>query len=337
MHPLERILNTAKSNPLRIVLPEATDERMLDAARRATDEKTAHVLLLGVPAEIEKVAAAKNVSLQGVEIIDSTTHPQKEAWAEYFTEKRKSKGMTLEQARQILADPLFYGAMMVHKGEADGMVAGAVNTTGNVIRSALQMIGVQEGIKTASSCFMMIVPDCPYGAEGTFMYGDCGVMPDPNPEQLADIAFATAQSMKNLVGVEPIVAMLAFSTYGSASHPIVDKVIEATKIAKQRYPNLKIDGELQGDAAVIESIGKKKAPSSTVAGKANTLIFPDLNAGNICYKLTERLAKAEAYGPLLQGFALPVNDLSRGCNANDIFNTIAITCVQAQAAKARNA
>ena len=169
------------------------------------------------------------------------------------------------------------------------------------------------------------------------MYGDCGVMPDPDPEQLADIAFATAQSLKNLVGAEPIVAMLAFSTYGSASHPIVDKVIKATQIAKERYPDLKIDGELQGDAAIIESIGKKKAPSSSVAGKANTLIFPDLNAGNIAYKLTERLAKAEAYGPLLQGFALPVNDLSRGCCALDIFNTIAITCVQAQAAKARNA
>lgn len=334
MHPLERILNTAKSNPLRIVLPEATDERMIDAARRAVDEKIAQVQMLGVPADIEKAAAARNVSLQGVEIVDIAAHPRKDEWAEYFTEKRKSKGMTLEQAKQTLADPLFYGAMMVHKGEADGMVAGAVNTTSNVIRSALQTIGVQQGIKTASSCFLMIVPNCEYGAEGAFMYGDCGVLPDPNPEQLADIAFATAQSTKNLIGVEPIVAMLAFSTYGSASHPIVDKVIEATKIAKQRYPDLKIDGELQGDAAIIESIGKKKAPASTVAGKANTLIFPDLNAGNICYKLTERLAKAEAYGPLLQGFALPVNDLSRGCNARDIFNTIAITCVQAQAAKA---
>ena len=234
MHPLERILNTAKSNPLRIVLPEATDERMLEAARRAPDEKTATVLLLGTPGEIEKVAAAKSVSLDGIRIVDIHAHPHREEWIAYFAEKRKSKGLTLEQARETLADPLFFGAMMVHQGEADGMVAGAVNTTGNVIRASLQIIGVQPGIKTASSCFMMIVPDCPYGAEGTFMYGDCGVMPDPNEEQLADIAYATAQSMQNLVGVEPVVAMLAFFTYGSASHPIVDKVIKATKIAKER-------------------------------------------------------------------------------------------------------
>ncbi|MBN2326364.1 MAG: phosphate acetyltransferase [Candidatus Omnitrophica bacterium] len=337
MHPLERILTTAKSNPLRIVLPEALDERMLEAARRAADEQIARVQLLGDRSKIEQAAAAKNASLDGIEIVDLPSHPKKEEWAGYFAEKRKKKGMTVEQAREVLSDPLFYGAMMVHQGESDGMVAGAVNTTSNVIRSALQIIGVQQGIKTASSCFMMIVPECEYGADGAFMYGDCGVMPDPNPEQLADIAFATAQSAKNLIGVEPVVAMLAFSTYGSASHPIVDKVIEATKIAKERYPQLKIDGELQGDAAVVEAIGAKKAPGSPVAGKANTLIFPDLNAGNICYKLTERLAKAEAYGPLLQGFALPVNDLSRGCSAHDIFNTIAITCVQAQAAQANPA
>lgn len=335
MHPLEHIINKAKADRQRIVLPEATDPRMLEAARRAVDEKTAFVVLLGDPAAIEKAAQAQNISLQGIQVMDHRAHPRREEWIAEYAEKRKSKGLTLEQARETMKDPLFFGAMMVHKGEMDGMVAGAVNSTPNVIRASLHMIGPQEGIKTVSSCFLMIVPDCPYGAGGVLMYGDAGVVPDPNEEQLADIAIATAQSMEALVGVEPIVAMLSFSTYGSASHPLVDKVKKATEIVKKKKPDLKVDGELQGDAALIESIGQRKAPGSPVAGKANTLIFPDLNAGNIAYKLTERLAKAEAYGPLLQGLALPVNDLSRGCNDRDIFNTIAITSVEAQAAKAR--
>jgi phosphate acetyltransferase len=336
MHPLERIINTAKENPLRIVLPEATDPRMLEAARRATDEKTAHVLLLGDPSEIEKTAQAENISIDGIEVVDVKGHAEFDAWSEVFAEMRKKKGMTLEQAKEVLSDPLFFGAMMVKQGSADGMVAGAVNATSMVLRASLQIIGPEPGISTVSSCFMMIVPDCPYGNDGVIMYGDCGVVPDPNEEQLADIAISTAGSMKALVGVEPIVAMLSFSTYGSAKHPLVDKVVNATKIVKEKRPALKVDGELQADAALIESIGKRKAPDSDVAGIANTLIFPDLNAGNIAYKLTERLAKAEAYGPLLQGLALPVNDLSRGCSADDITNTIAITCVQAQAAKAQS-
>jgi len=335
MHPLERIINKAKENRQRIVLPEATDARMLEAARRAVDENLAVVVLLGDPAAIEKAAQAQNISLQGIQMMDHGAHPRREEWIAEYAEKRKSKGLTLDQARETMKDPLFFGAMMVHQGEMDGMVAGAVNSTPNVIRASLHMIGAQEGIKTVSSCFLMIVPDCPYGANGVLMYGDAGVVPDPNEEQLADIAIATAQSMEALAGVEPIVAMLSFSTYGSASHPLVDKVKKATEIVKKKKPDLKVDGELQGDAALIESIGQRKAPGSPVAGKANTLIFPDLNAGNIAYKLTERLAKAEAYGPLLQGLALPVNDLSRGCNARDIFNTIAITSVEAQAAKAR--
>ncbi len=333
MHPLERILNEAKKNPMRIVLPEATDPRMLEAARRAADEKIAHVILISPQAEIETAAKESGTHLDRLTIVDQSRDERIQDWSAYFAEKRKHKGLTVDQAEQTLRDPLFFGAMMVHKDAADGMVAGAVNTTGNVIRSALQIVGVEPGIGTVSSCFMMIVPDCPFGVNGTLMYGDCGVVPDPNPEQLADIAISTAGSMKNLVGAEAIVAMLSFSTMGSASHPIVEKVIEATKIAKEKRPDLRIEGELQADAALIESIGKKKAPESTVAGQANTLIFPDLNAGNIAYKLTERLAKAEAYGPLLQGLAQPINDLSRGCSANDIFNTIAITCVQAQAAK----
>jgi len=335
MHPLERILEKAKADCQRIVLPEATDPRMLEAARRAVDENLAAIVLLGNPEEIEKAAQSQGVSLQGMTVMDHQAHPRREEWIAEYAEKRKNKGLTLEQAREAMNDPLYYGAMMVQKGEVDGMVAGAVNSTPNVIRASLHMIGPQEGIKTVSSCFLMIVPDCPYGANGVLMYGDAGVVPDPNEEQLADIALATAQSMESLVGVEPIVAMLSFSTYGSASHPLVDKVKKATEIVKKKKPGLKVDGELQADAALIEAIGQKKAPGSPVAGKANTLIFPDLNAGNIAYKLTERLAKAEAYGPLLQGLALPVNDLSRGCNARDIFNTIAITSVEAQAVKAR--
>lgn len=336
MHPLERIIQTAKDNPLRIVLPESTDQRMLQAARRAADERIAQVMLAGCPSDIHRTAQSLGISLDGITLVDVANHPQFDAWAEVYAGMRKKKGVTIEQARQVLADPLFFGAMMVKQSEADGMVAGAVNSTSNVLRASLQIIGPEPGIQTVSSCFLMIVPDCPYGYNGILMYGDCGVVPDPNAEQLADIAISTAQSMKTLVGVEPVVAMLAFSTYGSATHPIVDKVIEATKIAKAKKPGLLIDGELQGDAALIESIGRRKAPNSPVAGRANTLIFPDLNAGNIAYKLTERLAKAEAYGPLLQGLALPVNDLSRGCSANDIYNTIAITCVQAQSALARS-
>ncbi|MDX9755560.1 MAG: phosphate acetyltransferase, partial [bacterium] len=291
-------------------------------------------VLLGRKTEIEEAAASHGFALSGIEVIDIDQYPVKNDYISLFAERRKHKGMTPEKSAEILADPLFFGAMMVKEDAADGMVAGAVNSTSNVLRASLLIIGPKEGIKTVSSCFLMIVPDCPFGANGTLMYGDCGVVPNPTAEQLADIAKSTADSMKALVGVEPVVAMLSFSTYGSATDPIVDKVIEATKIAKEKWPTLKIDGELQGDAALVESIGKRKAPDSAVAGKANTLVFPDLNAGNIAYKLTERLAKAEAYGPLLQGLALPVNDLSRGCSARDIYNTIAITCVQAQAAKA---
>ncbi len=335
MHPLDRIFTEAKNSPQRIVLPEATDERMIEAARQAADQGVAEVLLLGDLSAIEAAASAKGVSLDGVTIINRAAHAKNQDWAEAFAETRKHKGMTVEKAAEILSDPLYFGAMMVNQGEADGMVAGAVNATGNVIRASLWFIGVQPGIKTVSSCFLMIVPDCEYGDGGTLCYGDCGVVPDPTAEQLADIAYSSSVSMEALTGVEPIVAMLSFSTHGSADHPLVDKVKEAVKIAKEKFPDLKLDGDLQADAALIDAIGKRKCPDSDVAGKANTLIFPDLNAGNIAYKLTERLAKAEAYGPLLQGLALPVNDLSRGCSAKDIYTTIAITAVQAQAGKRR--
>jgi len=335
MHPLERIIQEAQRNPLRIVLPESTDPRMIEAARQATDKKVAKVSLLGFPAQIREAAKSAGFSLEGIPLIDMESHPKKMEWISLFAERRAHKGVTVEKAAEILSDPLFYGAMMVKEGEVDGMVAGAVNSTSNVSRASLWIIGPQPGIKTVSSCFLMIVPNCPYGVDGALMYGDCGLVTNPNEEQLADIAIATAESTQALLGVEPIVALLSFSTYGSAKDPLVDKVVNATKLVKQRRPDLKVDGELQGDAALIESIGKRKAPTSSVAGKANTLIFPDLNAGNIAYKLTERLAKAEAYGPLYQGLALPINDLSRGCSAKDIYNTIAITCVQAQWAKKR--
>ncbi|HRS00101.1 MAG TPA: phosphate acetyltransferase, partial [Candidatus Sumerlaeia bacterium] len=253
--------------------------------------------------------------------------------AETYREIRVKENLTKDQAIAQMKDPLYFGTMMVKKGIMGGMTCGAYNTTANVMRAAIKIIGSQKGIKTVSSCFLMIVPDCPYGADGAMIYADCGTVPNPNEEQLADIAIAAAGMCKMLLGVEPYVAMLSFSTYGSAKDPLVDKVINATKIAKAKAPELNIDGELQGDSALIASIGQKKCPGSPVAGKANTLIFPDLNAGNIAYKLTQRLAKAEAYGPLVQGLALPVNDLSRGCSTEDIVQVSAVTAIEAQAMK----
>jgi len=328
--PLKKIIAKAQKDKKTVVLPEATDPRMLSAAEQATLLGIANVILLGKQDEITALAEKEGCDLEGVQFWNHLDSPEMESFVADYVNLRKHKGMTEEKALKVLQDPLYYGSMMVRNNLVDGMVAGAVNTTANVLRASIQIVGMQEGLKTVSSCFLMVLPDSDYGSEGALVYADCGVVPDPNVEQLVDIAAAAAHSCRVLIGVEPVIAMLAFSTMGSASHPIVDKVIEATKLAKEKYPDLCIDGELQADAALIQAIGEKKAPDSPVAGKANTLIFPDLNAGNIAYKLTERLAKAKAIGPLLQGVGKPVNDLSRGCSAEDILNTIAITVVEAQ-------
>jgi phosphate acetyltransferase len=328
MHPIERIKEQARIAGRAIVLPEAEEPRMLQAARIIKDEGYAQPILVGDPGSIKTTAQSCSTDLAGISIVDHKNAPEWDEYVNLYYERRKAKGVTPEKAAEVMADPLYWGAAMVRQGQADGMVAGAINATGNVIRSALHLIGTRKGTKTVSSCFIMIVPNCPYGENGTLIYGDCGVVPEPSDLQLADIAIATAESTKALLGCEPIVAMLSFSTYGSASHRLVDVVKSALAKVKERAPQLQVDGELQVDAALMPSVGASKAPGSKVAGKANTLIFPDLNSGNIAYKLTQRLAGAEAYGPLLQGLDLPVNDLSRGCSVDDIVTAAAITAVQ---------
>lgn len=327
-HPIAAMKARAQASPKRIALPESCEPRMHQACAKLQAEGLAAVVFVGDPDAVKKSAQAEKLDLSGVEIINPATHDTRQAAVDYYVERRGSKGLTREQAEKALADPLFYGAWLLHSGQVDGMVAGAVNTTGNVVKAGLHLVGTAPGIGTISSCFMMILPDKSFGVDGVLFYGDCGVVPNPNPDQLADIAIATAGSAKALGGFEPVTALLSFSTKGSAQHADVDKVTKALEIIKAKRPDLVIDGELQADAALIPSIGQRKAPGSGVAGKANTLIFPDLDAGNIAYKLTERLAKAEAYGPLLQGFAKPMSDLSRGCSAQDIVNIAVITALK---------
>ena len=313
----------------RITLPEAEDVRTVTAAQSIVEQGLAEVILINPEEKIAAAVKQSGADISGCKIVDPITSPLREEYAKKFYELRKHKGITEEKAYEIIADPLHFGCMMVMCDEADGQVSGATHSTADTVRPALQILKTAPDCKLVSSFFVMIVPNCEYGEDGVFIYSDSGLVINPNAEELAEIAIQSAKTMQSLLGFEPRVAMLCFSTKGSAKDPIADKVIEATNIAKARRPDLLIDGELQGDAALVDWIGKSKAPGSPVAGRANVLIFPDLNSGNICYKLTERLAKADAYGPVLQGLRKPVNDLSRGCDASDIVNVAAITAVQA--------
>ena len=329
MEILKSIHKKAKSLNNRIVLPEGNEERTIEAASIALKEGLAQIILLGDENEILSKAKDLGVSLDGATIINPVSSPKKEEYVEKLVEIRKKKGLTKEEADKLLNDLLYYAVMMIKQGDADGEVAGAMNATANVLRPAFQIVKTKPGISVVSGAFMMILPNKNFGDNGIMFFADCAVHPDPDAKQLAEIALATADTAVALAGVEPRIAMLSFSTKGSASHPMVDKVVEATKIAKETRPELMIDGEMQADAAIIESIGQRKAPGSPVAGKANVLVFPDLQSGNISYKLVQRMAGAEAVGPVLQGMAAPINDLSRGCSVDDIVNMIAITSNQA--------
>ena len=325
---IDKIKAKAKADVKHIVLPEGEEIRNVQAAVMIRDQGLAKLTLLGNPAKVKEVAAGAD--LTGIDIIDPADSDKAPLYAATLYDLRKAKGMTEEEAAKKVADPMYYGIMMVKLGDADGLVSGAIHSTGDMLRPALQVIKSKPGIKTVSSCFLMECPDKSYGDNGVMIFSDCGVNIDPDAEQLANIALGAADSARSLAGMEPRVAMLSFSTKGSAKHDNVTKVQEATRIAKEMAPDLALDGELQLDAALVEKVGQLKAPGSKVAGHANTLVFPDLNAGNIGYKLVQRLAGAEAYGPILQGIAKPCNDLSRGCSAEDIVATVAITAVQAQ-------
>ncbi len=327
----EKIMERAKADKRTIVLPEGDDARIVQAAGMAAKAGIANVILLAKEEEAKKLAGG--VDLAGVQFVDLETSDKMDEFANALYEIRKSKGMSVEQAKATVKDPLYFGVMMIKLGFADGMVAGAAHSTSDTLRPALQIIKAKPGISTVSTFFVMTVPNCDMGQDGTFIFSDCGMVINPTAEELAAIALSSAQTAQTLCGMDPIVAMLSFSTKGSASSPEVEKVVEATRIAKQAAPELKLDGELQADAALVPSVGSSKAPGSPVAGKANVLIFPNLDAGNIGYKLVQRLAKAEALGPVVQGLAKPVNDLSRGCVADDVVKVIAITVVQAQAIK----
>ena len=327
---IDTVKARAKANKKSIVLPEGMDVRIYEAASKCIAEDIADITIIASPAEVE--ANNKGFDISKATIIDPATSDKTQVYAEKLAELRKSKGMTVEQAKDLLlSDYMYFACMMVKLGDADGVVSGACHSTANTLRPSLQILKTKPGSKLVSAFFLMVVPNCEYGANGTFIFADSGLEQNPDPEKLAAIAASSAESFQLLVQEEPIVAMLSHSTKGSAKHADVDKVLEATAIAKEQYPQYKIDGELQLDAAIVPSVGESKAPGSPVAGKANVLVFPDLDAGNIGYKLTQRLAKAEAYGPVTQGIAKPINDLSRGCVADDIVGVVAITAVQCTA------
>ncbi|MDP4265948.1 MAG: phosphate acetyltransferase [Bacteroidota bacterium] len=330
MDLLQKIRLSAQKNNKRIVLPEGTEERTIKAANIALKEKLAQIILIGNPNEINDLAKKLNLSeIPNATIIDPLNHPKKESYIKLLLDLRKSKGLTHEEAAKLVEDPLYLAVLMIKAGDADGEVAGAMNATGNVLRPAYQIVKTLPGISVVSGAFIMILKDKTYGDNGMLVFADCASTPDPDEKQLAEIAVTSAKTASAIAGIDPRVAMLSFSSKGSAKHPLVDKVVNATRIAKEMDPNLKIDGELQADAAIVEAIGKSKAPGSNIAGKANVLVFPNLECGNICYKLVQRLAGAEAVGPIMQGMAAPINDLSRGCSVDDIVNLIAITVNQA--------
>lgn len=330
MNFIDTIKQRAKENIKKVVLPEASDIRTIKAADTVLKEGYADIILIGNEENIRQIANREGLDISKATIINPLKSEKSKIYAEKLYELRKEKGMTLEKAEELVKDEVYFGMMMIKLEEADGLVSGAIHSTSDTLRPALQILKTAPETKLVSAFFLMVVPNCEYGEDGVFVFGDCGLNQNPTAEELVEIANSSSKSFEQLVGKESKVAMLSYSTMGSAKSELTQKVIDATSMIKEKYPEMKVDGELQLDAAIVPEVAKSKAPNSSVAGNANTLIFPDLNAGNIGYKLTQRLGKAEAYGPLCQGIARPVNDLSRGCSAEDIAGVIAITAVQAQ-------
>ena len=327
---INQIKERAKKDIKTIILPEATDIRILKATQIVKKEQYANVILIGDTEKVTKIAQENNIDISGIKIINPETSEDTENYAKELYELRKNKGLTQEEAKKLVLNPVYYGMMMLKLNEADGLVSGAAHSTSDTLRPALQILKTAPNTKLVSAFFVMVVPNCEYGANGTFIFADSGLNEEPDAEKLSEIAISSSKSFKQLIGEEPKVAMLSYSTYGSAHSASTEKVIEATKKVQEKEPDLIVDGELQLDAAIIPEIAEFKAPNSRLKGEANVLVFPDLGAGNIGYKLVQRLAKAEAYGPLCQGIAKPVNDLSRGCSAEDVAGVVAITAVQAQ-------